>query len=65
MSVPDIRIVLMYSDKVFLFLQAIFGNIEMEDKKSSENASIRATILVIYKDAPRIAKGVRSVRVSC
>jgi hypothetical protein len=44
-------------DKVFLYLQALFGNISVEDKKSSENASINATIMVIYKDAPRIAKG--------
>jgi hypothetical protein len=47
------------SDKVFLYLQALFGNIQYEDKKSSENASITATIMVIYKDAPRIAKGER------
>jgi hypothetical protein len=45
------------SDKIFLFLQALFGNIEVEDKKSSENASIKATIMAIYKDAPRIVKG--------
>ena len=28
----------------------------MEDKKSSENASIKATIMAIYKDAPRVVK---------
>jgi ATP-dependent DNA helicase HFM1/MER3 len=56
-SVSHIRPALTGSDKVFLFLQATFGNIEMEDKKSSENASIKATIMVIYKDAVRIAKG--------
>jgi hypothetical protein len=47
----------MLSDKVFLYLQAFFANISVEDKKSSENSSINATIMVIYKDAPRIAKG--------
>jgi len=49
----------MIRDKVFLYLQATFGNIEIEDKKSSENASIKATNMVIYKDAIRIAKGTR------
>jgi hypothetical protein len=50
---------LMLRDKVFLYLQAYFANISVEDKKSSENSSIQATIVVIYKDAPRIAKGNR------
>jgi hypothetical protein len=46
---------------VFLYLQALFGNIETEDKKSSENAGMKATILAIYKDAPRVAKGEFSI----
>lgn len=47
-----------YSEKVFLYLQICFGNVDLGAYKAdTETGSLYSTLLAIYQSAPRIAKG--------
>ena len=57
-------------DKVFIHLQLCWAGSSLEeeqqskDKKKTENASSRQTLMGIYQSAPRIADGEQSVRLA-
>lgn len=48
----------MCREKVFLYLQICFGNVNLGAYKAdTETSSLYSTLFTIYQSAPRIAKG--------